>query len=125
MPAWEYEWLVEVPAPGTGWVLPLDVRRRGPSAGTPTAGPGCSPSRSGNYSGVTGLQKLRDLLGDRRSDAANLLKLAALVEHLDVGVSTRHAVGHDGGEEGEVDVPRDPAVENFAPREATPPTVVP
>ena len=62
----------------------------------------------------------------------------------DVGVSTRHAVGHDGGEEGEVDVPRDPpgrpsfprgterpddgaptAVENFAPREATPPTVVP
>ena len=37
VPAWEYEWLVEVPAPGTGWVLPLDVRRRGPSAGTPTA----------------------------------------------------------------------------------------
>ena len=61
----------------------------------------------------------------------------------DVGVSTRHAVGHDGSEEGEVDVPRqipgrpnmrgtDPtddgaptAVENFAPREATPPTVLP
>jgi len=37
VPAWEYEWLVAVPAPGTGWVLPLDVRRRGPSAGTPTA----------------------------------------------------------------------------------------
>jgi hypothetical protein len=35
--AWEYEWLVEVPAPGTGWVLPRDVRRRGPSDGTPTA----------------------------------------------------------------------------------------
>jgi hypothetical protein len=37
VPAWEYEWLVAVPAPGTGWVLPLDVERRGPSAGTPTA----------------------------------------------------------------------------------------
>jgi hypothetical protein len=37
VPAWEYEWLVEVPAPGTGWVLPLDVKRRGPSAGAPTA----------------------------------------------------------------------------------------
>ena len=37
VPAWEYEWLVEVPAPGSGWVLPLDVRRRGPNAGTPSA----------------------------------------------------------------------------------------
>ena len=37
VPAWEYEWLVAVPAPGTGWVLPLDVRRRGPRDGTPTA----------------------------------------------------------------------------------------
>lgn len=37
VPAWEYEWLVEVPAPGTGWVLPLDVERRGPRDGTPTA----------------------------------------------------------------------------------------
>ena len=35
--AWEYEWLVDVPAPGTGWILPLDVERRGPSDGTPTA----------------------------------------------------------------------------------------
>jgi DDE superfamily endonuclease len=35
VPAWEYEWLVEVP--GTGWVLPLDVRRRRPIDGTPTA----------------------------------------------------------------------------------------
>ena len=33
---WEYAWLVEVPAPGTGWVLPLDVARRGPDDGTPT-----------------------------------------------------------------------------------------
>ena len=36
VPAWEYEWLVAVPTPGTAWVLPLDVERRGPSAGTPT-----------------------------------------------------------------------------------------
>jgi hypothetical protein len=34
--AWEYEWLVDVPAPGTGWILPLDVARRGPHDGTPT-----------------------------------------------------------------------------------------
>jgi DDE superfamily endonuclease len=33
---WEYEWLVDVPAPGTGWIRPLDTERRGPSAGTPT-----------------------------------------------------------------------------------------
>lgn len=36
VPAWEYEWLVEVPAPGRSWVRPLDVRRRGPRSGTPT-----------------------------------------------------------------------------------------
>jgi hypothetical protein len=34
--AWEYQWLVAVPETGSSWVLPLDVRRRGPSAGTPT-----------------------------------------------------------------------------------------
>ncbi len=37
VPAWEYEWLVAVPEPGSSWVLPLDVRRRGPADGTPTA----------------------------------------------------------------------------------------
>ncbi len=37
VPAWEYEWLVAVPEPGSSWALPLDVRRRGPGAGTPTA----------------------------------------------------------------------------------------
>jgi hypothetical protein len=37
VPAWEYEWLVAVPEPQGSWVLPLDVRRRGPTAGTPTA----------------------------------------------------------------------------------------
>ncbi len=36
VPAWEYEWLVEAPEPGSSWVRPLDVRRRGPHAGTPT-----------------------------------------------------------------------------------------
>lgn len=33
---WEYEWLVAVPAPGSSWALPLDVRRRAPTSGTPT-----------------------------------------------------------------------------------------
>ena len=37
VPAWEYEWLVQVPEARGSWVLPLDVRRRGPTAGTPTA----------------------------------------------------------------------------------------
>jgi hypothetical protein len=36
VPAWEYEWLVDVPEPGRSWVLPQDVRRRGPRSGTPT-----------------------------------------------------------------------------------------
>jgi hypothetical protein len=37
VPAWEYEWLVAVPEAHGSWVLPLDVRRRGPTDGTPTA----------------------------------------------------------------------------------------
>jgi DDE superfamily endonuclease len=37
VPAWEYEWLIDVPEPGSSWVRPLDVRRRGPRSGTPTA----------------------------------------------------------------------------------------
>lgn len=39
VPVWEYQWLVAVPEPAAGgsWVLPLDVCRRGPAAGTPTA----------------------------------------------------------------------------------------
>jgi len=37
VPAWEYEWLVDTPEPGSSWVRPLDVRRRGPESGTPTA----------------------------------------------------------------------------------------
>ena len=36
VPAWEYEWLVDVPEVGSSWVRPLDVRRRGPHSGTPT-----------------------------------------------------------------------------------------
>jgi hypothetical protein len=36
VPAWEYEWLVDVPEVGSSWVRPLDVRRRGPRSGTPT-----------------------------------------------------------------------------------------
>ena len=37
VPGWEYEWLVAVPEPQGSWVLPLDVRRRAPRSGTPTA----------------------------------------------------------------------------------------
>jgi hypothetical protein len=36
VPAWEYQWLVVVPETTGSWVLPLDVTRRGPQAGTPT-----------------------------------------------------------------------------------------
>jgi hypothetical protein len=36
VPAWEYQWLVAVPHAGRSWVLPLDVARRSPTAGTPT-----------------------------------------------------------------------------------------
>ena len=34
--AWEYQWLVAIPDAQRSWILPLDVRRRGPAAGTPT-----------------------------------------------------------------------------------------
>lgn len=36
VPAWEFQWLVCVPAQTGSWILPLEVRRRGPTAGTPT-----------------------------------------------------------------------------------------
>ena len=36
VPAWEYQWLVALPDAHASWILPLDVRRRGPAAGTPT-----------------------------------------------------------------------------------------
>jgi DDE superfamily endonuclease len=36
VPAWAYHWLVQVPEREGSWVLPLDVQRRGPGAGTPT-----------------------------------------------------------------------------------------
>jgi len=37
VPAWEYQWLVAVPEATGSWLLPLDVVRRHPAAGTPTA----------------------------------------------------------------------------------------
>ena len=36
VPAWASHWLVQVPEVQGSWVLPLDVQRRGPTAGTPT-----------------------------------------------------------------------------------------
>jgi hypothetical protein len=37
VPAWEYPWLAAVPEAGGSWVLPLDVARRRPGGGSPTA----------------------------------------------------------------------------------------
>jgi len=37
VPGWEYQWLAAVPEAEGSWVLPLDVARRAPTAGTPTA----------------------------------------------------------------------------------------
>lgn len=34
--AWEYQWLVALPEPSGSWLLPLEVARREPAAGTPT-----------------------------------------------------------------------------------------
>jgi DDE superfamily endonuclease len=36
VPAWEFQWLVALPDVQQSWILPLDVQRRGPAAGTPT-----------------------------------------------------------------------------------------
>lgn len=37
VPAWAYQWLVAAPEAHGSWVLPLDVRRRGPTTGLPTS----------------------------------------------------------------------------------------
>jgi hypothetical protein len=37
VPGWEYQWLVAIPEAAGSWVLPVDVQRRRPTAGTPTA----------------------------------------------------------------------------------------
>ena len=37
VPAWAYQWLVVAPEAHGSWVLPLDVRRRGPEVGLPTS----------------------------------------------------------------------------------------
>jgi hypothetical protein len=36
VPAWSYQWLVAVPEVAGSWVLPLEVRRRGPTARSAT-----------------------------------------------------------------------------------------
>src|SRR5262249_11179300 len=36
VPSWEYQWLVASAEATGSWALPLDVRRRGPGADTPT-----------------------------------------------------------------------------------------
>ena len=57
---WEYAWLVAVPEPGSSWVLPLDVERRAPGGGTPTA---------------VALGQLRTALGTRPPGAARPVAL--------------------------------------------------
>jgi hypothetical protein len=52
---WEYQWLVAVPEAQGSWVLPLDVRRRGPTAGTAT---------------TLAIAQLRDALADRPPQVA-------------------------------------------------------
>lgn len=37
IPGWEWQWLGRIAAHRQSWVLPLDVARRGPAAGSPTA----------------------------------------------------------------------------------------
>ena len=37
VPGWDYQWLVAIPEAAGSWVLPLDVQRRSPTVGTPTA----------------------------------------------------------------------------------------
>lgn len=53
--AWEYQWLVMAPEERGSWVLPLDVSRRGPTAGTPTQ---------------LAIDQLRTALGKRGQDSA-------------------------------------------------------
>jgi hypothetical protein len=36
VPGWESQWLVAIPEEAGSWILPLDVQRRRPAAGTPT-----------------------------------------------------------------------------------------
>jgi hypothetical protein len=52
--AWEYQWLAALPDTHRSWMLPLDVRRRGVAAGTPTE---------------LVIDQLRSVLAERRPDA--------------------------------------------------------
>ena len=36
VPGWEYQWMFAIPEAAGSWALPLDERRRGPAAGSPT-----------------------------------------------------------------------------------------
>jgi hypothetical protein len=76
VPAWEYEWLVAVPEPRGSWVLPLDVRRRGPAAGTPTAvtigaiGDALAAGAAGAARPVVALDSSYEPVGFARADLA-------------------------------------------------------
>jgi DDE superfamily endonuclease len=74
--AWEYQILAALPEPAGSWILPLDLRRRGPDVGTPTA---------------LAIAQLRAVLTDWPPDAPR--PLVVLDSHYDVGELVRADLG--------------------------------
>lgn len=72
VPGWEYQWRAAIPESQGSWVLPLDVTRRGPLAGTPTQ---------------RAIQQLRAALADRAPDLPR--PVVALDSHYDVPALAR------------------------------------
>jgi hypothetical protein len=69
---WEYQWLAAIPEDRGSWVLPLDVRRRGPQAGTATQ---------------LAIDQLQRVLAHRPTDAPR--PLVVLDSHYDVPALVR------------------------------------
>lgn len=76
--AWEYQWLVAVPEASGSWVLPLEVGRRDPAAGTAT---------------TLAIRQARAAQAARAPDAPRPLLL--LDSHYDVGELAAAALGVD------------------------------
>ncbi|HET7668311.1 MAG TPA: transposase [Mycobacterium sp.] len=75
---WEYQWLAAIPEDRGSWVLPLDVRRRGPTAGTATQ---------------LAIAQLRDVLAPRPADAPR--PVVVMDSHYDVPALVRAVPGVD------------------------------
>lgn len=69
---WEYQWLAAIPEDRGSWVLPLDVTRRGPDAGTATQ---------------LAIRQLRHVLLHRRPDAPR--PVVVMDSHYDVAALVR------------------------------------